>query len=139
MNRRDLLKVGALATPMIVAGRAFSAPQTQQKLLVVFLRGAYDAASVVVPTSSDFYYAARPNISIARPNPADELSALPLDTDWSLHPALRASIYPLWQKKQVAFIPFAGTDDLTRSHFETQDTIELGQPLQGSRNYGSAS
>jgi uncharacterized protein (DUF1501 family) len=37
----------------------------------------------------------------------------------------------------LAFVPFAGTDDLTRSHFETQDTIELGQPIQGSRNYNS--
>ena len=44
---------------------------------------------------------------------------------------------PLWQKKQLAFVPFAGTDDLTRSHFETQDTIELGQPVQGNRNYNS--
>ena len=137
MNRRDVLQLGALAAPLIVAGRAFAAPQTQQKLLVVFLRGAYDAANVVIPTSSDFYYAARPTIAVAKPNPADPLSALPLDADWSLHPALKSSIYPLWQKKQVAFVPFAGTDDLTRSHFETQDTIELGQPLQGSRNYGS--
>jgi uncharacterized protein (DUF1501 family) len=137
MNRRDLLQLGALAAPLIVAGRAFAAPQTQQKLLVVFLRGAYDAANVVIPTSSDFYYASRPTIAVAKPNPADPLSALPLDADWSLHPALKSSIYPLWQKKQIAFVPFAGTDDLTRSHFETQDTIELGQPLQGSRNYGS--
>ena len=137
MNRRNLLQLGALAAPLVVAGRAFAAPQTQQKLLVVFLRGAYDAANVVIPTSSDFYYASRPTIAVARPNPADPLSALPLDADWSLHPALKSSIYPLWQKKQIAFVPFAGTDDLTRSHFETQDTIELGQPLQGSRNYGS--
>ena len=137
MNRRDLLKVGAMAGPLIVAGHAFAASQTKQKLLVVFLRGAYDAASVVIPTSSDFYYASRPNIAIARPNPADPSSALPLDADWSLHPALKDSIYPLWRKKQVAFVPFAGTDDLTRSHFETQDTIELGQPVQGSRTYGS--
>ena len=30
-------------------------------------------------------------------------------------------------------MPFAGTDDMTRSHFETQDTIELGQPIVGDR------
>jgi uncharacterized protein (DUF1501 family) len=39
-------------------------------------------------------------------------------------PVLRDSIYPLWQRKQIAFVPFAGTDDLSRSHFETQDNIE---------------
>jgi uncharacterized protein (DUF1501 family) len=34
-------------------------------------------------------------------------------------------------------VPFAGTDDTSRSHFETQDTIELGQPVGGSRDYRS--
>lgn len=43
---------------------------------------------------------------------------------------------PLWDKKQLAFIPFAGTDDLSRSHFETQDNIEAGEPSD-SRQYGS--
>ena len=62
---------------------------------------------------------------------------LPLTNDWGLHPALKDSLYPLWAKGQIAFVPFAGTDDLTRSHFETQDTIELGQPVGGSRDYRS--
>jgi uncharacterized protein (DUF1501 family) len=44
----------------------------------------------------------------------------------------------LWGKREIAFVPFAGTsDDLTRSHFETQDTIELGQSVSGSRDYRS--
>jgi len=63
-------------------------------------------------------------------------NALSLDADWSLHPALKDSIAPLWQARQIAFVPFTGTDDMSRSHFETQDTIELGQPVQGSRQYG---
>ncbi|PMU89251.1 DUF1501 domain-containing protein, partial [Pseudomonas sp. GP01-A4] len=85
-----------------------------------------------------FYYQSRPSLQIARPNPADPNAALPLDANWGLHPALKDSLYPLWEKRQLAFVPFAGAgDDLSRSHFETQDTIELGQPLQGSRNYGS--
>ena len=76
-------------------------------------------------------FAARPTLAIPRS------AALALDNDWSLHPALKDSIYPLWQKKQIAFVPFAGTDDTSRSHFETQDTIELGQPIAGSRDYRS--
>jgi len=136
MNRRQILAAAAIA-PSLVAGRLWAAPNTDQRLLLVFLRGAYDAANVVIPTSSDFYYQARPTLHIARPNPADPNAALPLDADWSLHPALRESLYPLWQKGQIAFVPFAGPDDMSRSHFETQDTIELGQPLQGPRDYGS--
>jgi len=137
MNRRDVLALGAGLAPLIVAGRAFAVPQAQARLLVVFLRGAYDAASLLVPVSSDFYYASRPTISIARPNPADPNAAVPLTAEWGLHPALAPSILPLWQKRQVAFAPYVGTDDMTRSHFETQDTIELGQPIQGPRNFGS--
>lgn len=135
MRRRDFLTASLAATA--VAGRAWSAPATDQRCLVIFLRGGYDAINVVIPTYSDFYYESRPTIAIARPDPANPSAALPLDGQWSLHPALKDSIYPLWQKKQIAFVPFAGTDDMTRSHFETQDTIELGQPVGGPRNYRS--
>jgi uncharacterized protein (DUF1501 family) len=137
MDRRQLLIAAAAAAPGLVAGRVWAAPNADHRLLVVFLRGAYDAANVVIPTGSDFYYQSRPTLKISKPNAADPNAALPLDGDWSLHPALKDSLYPLWQKRQIAFVPFAGTDDLSRSHFETQDAIELGQPLQGSRNYGS--
>ncbi|MBW8812194.1 MAG: DUF1501 domain-containing protein [Caulobacterales bacterium] len=136
MRRRDLLTLAA-AAPAVLAGRAWALPQGQPRLLVVFLRGAYDAANVVIPTGSDFYYQARPSLHIARPDAADPNAALALDADWSLHPALKDSLYPLWADRQLAFVPFAGTDDLSRSHFETQDAIELGQPLQGTRNFGS--
>ncbi len=136
-DRRDLLKGAAALAPMLVAGRAFAAPQASGRLLVLFLRGAYDAANIVAPTGSDFYHQSRPTIALGKPDPADPNAPLALDGDWSLHPALKDTIYPLWQKKQIAFVPFAGTDDLSRSHFETQDTIELGQPVGGHRDYGS--
>lgn len=137
MHRRHLLTAAGAAATTLVAGRVYAAPQADQRLLIVFLRGAYDAANVVIPTASDFYYQARPTLQIARPNPADPNAGLPLDADWSLHPALKDSLYPLWQARQLAFVPFAGADDLSRSHFETQDTIELGQPVQGTRLFGS--
>jgi uncharacterized protein (DUF1501 family) len=138
MNRRDLIKALTALTPLTVAGRVWAAPSTDARLLVVFLRGAYDAANVVVPVSSDFYYASRPTLAIARPDVGNPNAALSLNSDWALHPALRDSIYPLWAKREIAFIPFAGSsDDLSRSHFETQDTIELGQAVGGSRDYRS--
>ena len=136
MDRRDVLKCLAAAALTPAAGRLFAAPATNAKLLVVFLRGGYDAANLLVPISSRFYYEARPNIAVPRPG-SGAGAALSIDVDWGLHPALGNTIYPLFQKRQAAFVAFAGTDDLSRSHFETQDGIELGQPLQGSRNYQS--
>jgi uncharacterized protein (DUF1501 family) len=131
MNRRTLLQALAAAPVALSrAGTLLAAPQADAKLLVVFLRGGYDCASLLVPASSDFYYESRPNIAI----PRDAL--LPLDADWGLHPALRDSLMPLYAAKQLAFVPFAGTDDLSRSHFETQDSIELGQPA-GNRRFDS--
>ena len=137
MNRRDLLRAAAAFGGSTVAGRVWAAPKADARLLVVFLRGAYDAANVVIPTGSDFYYRARPTLAVARPDAANPAAALALDADWSLHPALRETILPLFAKGQAAFVPFAGTNDLTRSHFETQDTIELGQTIGESRNYQS--
>jgi uncharacterized protein (DUF1501 family) len=132
------LKCLAAAPLALGSARLMAAPATQARLLVVFMRGGYDAANLLIPVSSSFYYESRPNIAIARPVPGDAPNAaLALDADWGLHPALRDSLYPLYQKKQLAFIPFAGTEDLTRSHFETQDSIELGQPLNAGRNYNS--
>jgi uncharacterized protein (DUF1501 family) len=140
MDRRTLLQSMAALGGLTLAGRVWAAPQTNTKLLVVFLRGAYDAANIIIPTGSDFYYRARPNLAVPRPGSRPdqpELEALALDGDWSLHPALKESLLPLWQKREIAFVPFAGTDDLTRSHFETQDTIELGQSIHASRDYKS--
>jgi uncharacterized protein (DUF1501 family) len=126
VNRRDLIKALLATAPLTVAGRVWAAPATDARLLVVFLRGAYDAANVVVPVSSDFYYASRPTLAIAKPDVGNPNAALSLDADWGLHPALRDSIYPLWGKREIAFIPFAGpSDDLSRSHFETQDQMPL--------------
>src|ERR1700681_2050141 len=135
MKRRDLLKLGVLL-PMTVSTSLLALPRAHAKFLLVFLRGGYDASNLLVPISSQFYYDARPNIAIARPG-ADATAGLPLDADWGLHPALRDTIHRLYLQRQVAVVPFCGTDDLPRSHFETQDSIELGQPLGANRDYQS--
>lgn len=136
MERRTLLQGLATVPLLSLAGRLFAAPNAPARLLVVFLRGGYDAATLLVPSTSQFYYQARPNIAVPRPG-SDPQAALALDADWGLHPALRDTVYPLFQNQQAAFMPFAGTEDSSRSHFETQDSIELGQSLSGSRNLQS--
>jgi uncharacterized protein (DUF1501 family) len=138
MNRRDLLFAAAVATAGLATRRiAFAAPGAGPRFLLVFLRGGYDCANVVVPCSSPYYYEARPHIAVPKPTPDDASTAMTLDGDWALTPALRPTIGSLYTAGQAAFVPFAGTDDLSRSHFETQDSIELGQPLQGSRDFRS--
>ena len=127
MNRRSFL---AASLGLVASGRLIAAPASTPRFLLVFLRGGYDAANVLVPVSSRFYYEVRPNIALARE------AVLAIDADWGLHPALAQSLHPLYQRRELALIPFAGTEDTSRSHFETQDSIELGQPL-GARSYAS--
>jgi uncharacterized protein (DUF1501 family) len=136
MQRRHLLQSLAGTGLALGGGHLWAAGPAQPCFLVVFLRGGYDAANLLVPVGSSFYYEARPTIAVARPG-KDASAALPVNADWGLHPALRDSVYPLFQQGQAAFVPFAGTHDTTRSHFETQDGIELGQALDGGRNYRS--
>ena len=136
VNRRRCLQL-MLAGVAGVSARLYAAPPTGPRFLLVFLRGGYDATNMLIPYSSSFYYEARPTIAIARPDPAVSSGALALDSNWALAPALRDSIGILYQQRQAAFVPFAGTPDLSRSHFETQDSIERGEPLTGARDYRS--
>lgn len=152
--RRTMLKLTLMGAATTATGalssvfsRAYAAPSAgDARFLLVFLRGGYDGANVVVPFGSPFYYEARPTLAIPRPESGNPLAALPLGSSgdaasWGLHPALKDGIYPLWQKGQLAFVPFAGTNDLTRSHFETQDSVESGLATAtdrgGTRSYGS--
>ncbi|CAM8668436.1 Protein of unknown function DUF1501 [Comamonadaceae bacterium] len=139
MQRRHFLHTGAAAALGLpgVQLHAATGPATgAPRFLMVFLRGGMDAASLLPPVSSSFYYEVRPDIAIAKPD-ADLTSALPLTADWGLHPALRDTLYPLYQQGELAFVPYSGTDNLSRSHFETQDSIELGQQNHSSTAYGS--
>ena len=136
MHRRSVLR-SLLALPLATLGfGAYAAPAAGSKFLLVFLRGGLDTASLLVPVGSDFYYRVRPGIAIARPGSGAD-AALPLDADWGLHPVLRETVLPFYERRELAFVAFAGTEDVSRSHFETQDSIELGQPLGGSRDFGS--
>ena len=136
MHRRHFLRC-ASTVPLAATGlRLMAAERGTPRVLIVFLRGAYDAASLLVPIASSFYYEQRPHIAVARPGTVAD-AAIPLDADWGLHPALIDTMQPLFDRGQLAFVPFAGTDDASRSHFETQDSIELGQPLTGRRDFQS--
>ena len=137
MNRRHLLGVAAALPLTLRAPLLWAAPQAgNTRLLLVFLRGGLDTQHLLVPVGSEFYYRARPNIAIGRPG-QDDRSAIGLDSSWGLHPAVLETLVPLYLRKQLALVAFAGTDDDSRSHFETQDSIELGQPLNGARDFTS--
>jgi uncharacterized protein (DUF1501 family) len=104
------------------------------RLVLVFLRGAYDGLSMLVPHGDARYAQIRPNIGIAKPDGTTQ-SALALDETFGLHPAC-ASLLPLWQQGLLAAIPCAGSPDITRSHFDAQYHWETGKPGSSSPSSG---
>ncbi len=134
MNRRQFLVQSSLfsGSSLIGIGTHHGAAQSTatidphpQRLIVVFLRGAIDGLSVVIPYREPTYYLDRPSIAI--PQPGQINGALDLDGQFGLHPAL-AALLPLWQQKSLAFVHQCGSTDETRSHFDAQDYLESGTP-----------
>jgi uncharacterized protein (DUF1501 family) len=71
LTRRELIKhLSGLPLLGLAGGatRVLAAPDAgQTRFLLVFLRGAVDAANVLVPTHRSLYYETRPTIAIAKP------------------------------------------------------------------------
>jgi uncharacterized protein (DUF1501 family) len=129
MHRREFLQLAAGGLLTGVGWRLWAAPSggSNARFILVFLRGGYDALSALVPYNEPFYYEARPNIAIQPPTKGRTDTVIALDERWGLHPALQETILPLYEAKQVVFVPFAGTAFVSRSHFQAQDWLEFGQ------------
>jgi uncharacterized protein (DUF1501 family) len=126
-RRRLLLSIAAAGSGASGRGWAQAAPLLKEgRLVVVFLRGAYDGLSATVPYADMEYARLRPSLAIPAPD-GSEQTALRLDGSFALHPAL-APLLPLWKSGVLAFIPAAGSPDATRSHFEAQVHWEIGAP-----------
>lgn len=130
MRRRDFLKfTAASGLSFVPFGHSAWAVQNraagQERLVVVFLRGAVDGLNVVVPYTEQDYYELRPSIAI--PRPGQNGGALNLDGRFGLHPAL-ASLMPAWKEKSLAFVHASGSPNESRSHFEAQAFMETGTP-----------
>lgn len=95
------------------------------RLVVVFLRGAYDGLSALVPYADADYYRLRPTIAIAVPDGSAQ-AAIRLDNSFALHPAL-SPLLPLWQQGVLGFVPAAGLPTPNRSHFDAQYQMEIAQ------------
>ena len=141
MLRREFLHHLFMASTFsvlpVLSSKVFAAPTGNNcKTLIIFLRGAYDGLNCLIPYSDSFYYESRPTIAIAKPDTTNDKSSIMLNADFSLHPALKESIYPLFLNKEVVFIPAAGQVDNSRSHFHAQDMMEYGYADNGG-NYQS--
>lgn len=126
------LSAGAFALQGLHAMAANEDPKG--RLVLVFLRGAYDGLSMLVPHGDSRYAQIRPTIGIPKPDGSLQ-SALTLDDTFGLHPAC-SGLLPLWQQGVLAAIPCAGSPDPSRSHFDAQYHWETGKPGSSSPSAG---
>ena len=120
LNRRHAvlktLSMGAFALP--VSNVLANLSEKPGRMVLVFLRGAFDGLSMLPPHGDAMYSQIRPNIAIPKPDGTLK-TALSLDDIFGLHPAC-AALLPLWQQGVLAAIPCAGSPDSSRSHFDAQ-------------------
>ncbi len=98
-----------------------------EALVVVFLRGGWDALNVIMPlggTDRGIYEQSRPNLKVPL---SGTNAALYLDGQFGMHRAM-APLLPLYQANKLAIVHACGLTFDTRSHFDAQMFIELGTP-----------
>jgi len=133
-TRRNFLQGCSYAIAALAGARLSNVAFAKQDdpsdtLVVVFLRGGWDALNVIPPIEGDdrgFYETARPDIKIS--------NLLSLNDQFGMHPAL-APLQSLYQDGKMAVIHAVGLNYDTRSHFDAMEYIELGTP--GAKNTAS--
>ncbi len=134
-TRRNFLQGCSAAIAGLAGARLTNVAFAQQgsptdTLVVVFLRGGWDALNVVPPRDGDdrgYYENARPDIKIT--------DLLPLNDQFGMHPAL-APLHGLYQAGKMAVVHAVGLNYDTRSHFDAMEYIELGTPGSKSTTSG---
>ena len=159
MGRRQFL-VGCSAAIAAMAGShvsnvAFASPENvanQDVVLVIFLRGGYDALSMFYPlddTNRNIYTDKRPDLQLPDSNafelgsllasPETTQNGLPIPAgtpvELAMHPSA-AALQGIYQDNKMAVIHATGLNFDSRSHFDMMDYIERGTPGNKSTNSG---
>jgi uncharacterized protein (DUF1501 family) len=140
LTRREFVKgccsaalVGSAGTSLMFADDAIAAANGYDTVVHLFLRGGMDGLNLVLPVSGadrTFYEEARPDLAIAA---SGAYGALPLTlgtgaaTGFGLHPSA-TGLRDLWNDGKLAIVHACGMPTGTRSHFDSQLSIDLGTP-----------
>lgn len=126
ISRRRMLGtlgVGASLAALGLPRIAYAAAPTENRLVVVMLRGALDGLAAVPPYGDPRYAERRAGLALPMPGQPD--GVLALDRTFGLNAAL-APIQPLWSAGELLIVPATAGGYHTRSHFDAQDLLEMG-------------
>ena len=124
-RRGALLGLGA-AFSLGRASLALAAAPTENRFVVVLLRGAMDGMSAVQPYGDPDCTSVRGDLALAEPNatPGDT-TLLDLGGFYGLHPQL-ANLHAMYKAGDALILHAAAGHYRSRSHFEAQDYLECG-------------
>jgi uncharacterized protein (DUF1501 family) len=129
-TRRDMLGLIAGAAIVGLPRGVLAAAPTDNRLVIVLLRGAMDGLATVPPLGEPHYTERRGSVAFA---PSD--GCLKLEGVFALNPAL-AAIHPRWAAGELAFVHATGNGYKTRSHFDAQDLMESGLAVKTGQSDG---
>ena len=129
-RRAALLGLGG-AISVGRAALAVADAATERRFVVVLLRGGLDGLAAVVPYGAPELAGLR--APLLPPPPGQPNGLLDLGGFWGLHPAL-AGLHPLYQAGEVLVVQAVAGDSRSRSHFEAQDSLELGAAARAAVN-----
>lgn len=121
-RRTTLLGLASVLTLGRVSLAVADAP-TEQRFVVVILRGAMDGLSAVVPYGDPDLSALR--AELLPPMPGQPQGLLDLGGKFGLHPAMTRS-HALYQANELLVVHAVAGNYRVRSHFEAQDYLESG-------------
>src|SRR5689334_20089158 len=118
----------APAVPQFLAATARAAEAGKDTVLVVIeLSGGNDGLNTVVPYTDDDYHRARPTLRLTK----DQV--VKVNDVIGLHPAMR-SLDQLLQRGELAIVQGVGYPNPDRSHFESMDVWQSGDPRRKTRS-----
>lgn len=129
VSRRAVLGgTASLAAATLLSGPSTAAARRgsgRPMLVQVFLRGAMDGLTTVVPHADGDLYAWRPTLAVPPPGAVD--GARDLDGFFGLAPAAAPLLTP-YSDGHLLIVHAAGSTDPTRSHFDAFARMEFGDP-----------
>ncbi len=140
LSRRRFLQISGAAASTAALGLTFAPPSfggsaDQKTLVYIFLRGGMDGLSLLPPVAgADYGYYMdardRTRIDINDSDPARRPIPLANGQDLGFHPYC-SGLAGIYGDGGLAVVQAAGhpPNTFTRSHFDAQEQIELGQPL----------
>lgn len=138
LSRRRFMAVSGSAAAIMAAAPAWLPRVALAKdhrgsmrdvVISLFLRGAADGLSMIVPYGEAAYYSNRPTLAIPRPDSGLPNAAIDLGVGGNGFFGLNASmsaLMPAYNNGHLLAVHATGSTDSSRSHFDAQKYMEVG-------------